>query len=141
MLPARRNRLLVAAFAVAAASAAAEPARSPEALRQAMGLSRTLGTAPQMATDLCWEPPVLRFRFPANVRQTVQDLERERANPHLLAALATVLPGLKEVDIQYDGPPGASETERPEDRLRREPAFQELLRMSGGEVVEIRREG
>ncbi len=112
-----------------------------EALRQALGLSRTLGTAPQMATDLCWEPPVLRFRFPANVRQTVQDLERERANPHLLAALATVLPGLKEVDIQYDGPPGASETERPEDRLRREPAFQELLRMSGGEVVEIRREG
>ncbi len=111
-----------------------------EALRQALGLSRTLGTAPQMATDLRWEPPVLRFRFPANVRQTVQDLERERANPHLLAALATVLPGLKEVDIQYDGPPGGSEKERPEDRLRREPAFQELLRLTGGEVVEIRRE-
>lgn len=111
-----------------------------EALRQALGLPRTLGTAPQMATDLRWEPPVLRFRFPANVRQTMQDLERERANPHLLAALAPVLPGLKEVDIQYDGPPGASETERPEDRLRREPAFQELLRLTGGEVVEIRRE-
>ncbi|HEX9082780.1 MAG TPA: DNA polymerase III subunit gamma/tau [Holophagaceae bacterium] len=109
-----------------------------EALRQALGLPRTLGTAPQMATDLRWEPPVLRFRFPANVRQTVQDLERERANPHLLAALATVLPGLKEVDLQFDG---ASASERPEDRLRRDPAFQELLRMSGGEVLEVRREG
>lgn len=112
-----------------------------EALRQALGLPRTLGTAPQMATELNWDPPVLRFRFPANVRQTVQDLERERANPHLLAALGAVLPGLQEVDIQYDGPPGASAAERPEDQLRREPAFQELLRMTGGEVVEIRREG
>lgn len=94
-----------------------------------------------MATDLRWEPPVLRFRFPGNVRQTLQDLERERANPHLLSALAAVLPGLREVDIQFDGAAGAAGAERPEDRLRREPAFQELLRMSGGEVLEIRREG
>ncbi len=115
-----------------------------EALRQAPGLPRTLGSAPQMATELRWEPPVLRFRFPGNVRQTLQDLERERANPHLLSALAAVLPGLREVDIQFDGTPGsapAPAAERPEDRLRREPAFQELLRMSGGEVMEIRREG
>ncbi len=112
-----------------------------EALRQAPGLPRTLGSAPQMATDLRWEPPVLRFRFPGNVRQTLQDLERERANPHLLSALAAVLPGLREVDIQFDGAAGAAGAERPEDRLRREPAFQELLRMSGGEVLEIRREG
>ena len=33
------------------------------------------------------------------------------------------------------------EREDREDRLRREPAFQELLRLSGGEVLEIRREG
>jgi len=115
-----------------------------EALRQAPGLPRTLGTAPQMASDLRWDPPVLRFRFPGNVRQTLQDLERERANPHLLSALAAVLPGLREVDIQFDGAPGsatAPATERPEDRLRQEPAFQELLRLSGGEVLEIRREG
>ncbi len=115
-----------------------------EALRQAPGLPRTLGSAPQMAADLRWEPPVLRFRFPGNVRQTLQDLERERANPHLLSALAAVLPGLREVEIQFDGASGAAATpasERPEDRLRREPAFQELLRMSGGEVLEIRREG
>lgn len=112
-----------------------------EALRQAPGLPRTLGSAPQMATDLRWEPPILRFRFPANVRQTLQDLERERANPHLLAALATVLPGLRELDLQFEGAAGTAEAERPEDRLRREPGFQELLRMSGGEVLEIRREG
>jgi DNA polymerase-3 subunit gamma/tau len=111
-----------------------------EALRQAPGLPRTLGTAPQMATDLRWEPPVLRLCFPANVRQTLQDLERERANPHLLSALAAVLPGLREVDIQFDGTTGAPPATRPEDRLRQEPAFQELLRMSAGEVLEIHRE-
>jgi DNA polymerase-3 subunit gamma/tau len=111
-----------------------------EALRQVPGL-RSLGTAPQLATDLRWEPPVLRFRFPANVRQTLQDLELEKANPHVLAALATVLPGLRELDLRFDDEEAATPTDRPEDRLRREPAFQELLRLSGGEVLEIRREG
>jgi DNA polymerase-3 subunit gamma/tau len=111
-----------------------------EALRQASGL-RALATAPQMAAELSWEPPALRFRFPGNVRQTLQDFEREKASPHLLAALATVLPGLKAVEISFDEPGGSGAEERPEDRLRREPAFQELLRLSGGEVLEIRREG
>jgi DNA polymerase-3 subunit gamma/tau len=94
-----------------------------------------------MATDLRWEVPVLRFRFPANVRQTLQDLEREKANPHVLAALAAVLPGLKELDVRFEDGPAQAESDRPEDRLRREPAFQELLRLSGGELLEIRREG
>jgi DNA polymerase-3 subunit gamma/tau len=51
-----------------------------------------------------------------------------------------VLPGLQAVAITFDDPvePAA---ERPEDRLRREPAFQELLRLTGGQVLEIRREG
>lgn len=111
-----------------------------EALREAPGL-RALATAPQMAAELRWEPPILRFWFPANVRQTLQDFEREKASPHLLTALATVLPGLKAVDISFEESGRAAETERPEDRLRREPAFQELLRLSGGEVLEIRREG
>jgi DNA polymerase-3 subunit gamma/tau len=111
-----------------------------EALRQAPGL-RSLATAPQMAAELRWDPPVLRFRFPANVRQTLQDFEREKASPHLMAALAMVLPGLKAVEISFDEPGGSGADERPEDRLRREPAFQELLRLSGGEVLEIRREG
>jgi DNA polymerase-3 subunit gamma/tau len=110
-----------------------------EALRQAPGL-RALATAPQMASELRWEPPILRFQFPGNVRQTFQDFERETASPHLLAALAAVLPGLKAVEVSFDGP-GPEAVERPEDRLRREPAFQELLRLSGGEVLEIRREG
>ncbi|MDP1830623.1 MAG: DNA polymerase III subunit gamma/tau [Geothrix sp.] len=111
-----------------------------EALRQAPGL-RALSTAPQMAADLRWEPPVLRFRFPGNVRQTFQELEREKASPHLLAALAAVLPGLEAVDIHFDDEGSPAVSDRPEDRLRREPAFQDLLRLSGGEVLEIRREG
>ncbi|NWJ39503.1 MAG: DNA polymerase III subunit gamma/tau [Geothrix sp.] len=114
-----------------------------QACAEAMGRVpgfRALGTAPQLATDLHWEPPVLRLAFPGNVRQTLQDLERERANPHLLAALGAVFPGLKELDVRFEED-GAPQTERPEDRLRREPAFQELLRLSGGEVLEIRREG
>ncbi len=84
---------------------------------------------------------MLRFQFPGNVRQTLQDFEREKASPHLLAALATALPGLQAVEISFDGEGGSGAAERPEDRLRREPAFQELLRLSGGEVLEIRREG
>jgi DNA polymerase-3 subunit gamma/tau len=111
-----------------------------EALRRAPGL-RALATAPQMATELRWESPILRFRFPGNVRQTLQDFEREKASPHLLAALAAVLPGLKVVEITFDAPGESGSDERPEDKLRREPAFQELLRLSGGEVLEIRREG
>ena len=78
-----------------------------EALRAVPGL-RVLGTAPQMATDLRWEPPVLRFRFPGNVRQTLQDLEREQANPHVLAALAAVLPGLRELEVRFDDGPAGS---------------------------------
>ena len=111
-----------------------------EALRKVPGLPVAFGTAPQMAAALQWESPVLRFRFPDNVRKTLQDLDRERANPNLLAALAAVLPGLKEVEISFGEDAGGSSADRPEDRLRREPAFQELLRMSGGEVLEIRRE-
>ena len=111
-----------------------------EALRLAPGL-RSLATAPQMAAELAWDPPVLRFRFPGNVRQTFQDFEREKASPHLLEALGKVLPGLTGVEVQFDGESSAPSEDRPEDRLRREPAFQDLLRLTGGEVLEIRREG
>jgi DNA polymerase-3 subunit gamma/tau len=102
---------------------------------------RGLATAPQLASDLRWEAPILRFRFPGNVRQTLQDFEREKASPHLLAALAGVLPGLQAIEVSFEETGAAPGAERPEDRLRREPAFQELLRLSGGEVLEIRREG
>jgi DNA polymerase-3 subunit gamma/tau len=111
-----------------------------EALRQVPGL-RGLATAPQLASDLRWDPPTLRFRFPGNVRQTLQDFEREKASPHLLSALAAVLPGLRTIETAFEDGDGGQVADRPEDRLRREPAFQELLRLSGGEVLEIRREG
>jgi len=111
-----------------------------EALRQVQGL-RGLATAPQLASDLRWDAPILRLRFPGNVRQTLQDFEREKASPHLLAALAVVLPGLQVIEVSFDDSDTVPAAERPEDRLRREPAFQELLRISGGEVLEIRREG
>ena len=111
-----------------------------EALRQAPTL-RVHAMAPQMASELVWESPVLRFRFPANVRQTLQDFDREKASPHLLAALSALLPGLTRLEVSFEEAgtqPAAAE--RPEDRLRREPAFQELLRISGGEVLEIKRQ-
>ncbi len=110
-----------------------------EALRQVPGL-RGFATAPQMATEVTFEAPVLRFRFPGNVRHTLQDFDREKASPHLLAALTAVLPGLTSVAVEFDGDGPPATTAKPEERLRQEPGFQELLRLTGGEVLEIRRD-
>lgn len=86
-----------------------------------------------MAKGLAFDGTALALSFPANVRNTAQDLAKEQANPSLLRAL-----GVPRIDIAFEGPVA---TERPEDRLRNEPALQELLRLSGGEIVEIRKEG
>ena len=107
-----------------------------EALRSAQGgLPRTLASLPHMATELRWESPALRWFFPPDVRNTVQDLEREQSNPHLLEALRRVLPGLARIAITFD----ADALARPEDALRADPAFQRLLRETEGEVLETRR--
>jgi len=107
-----------------------------EALKQAgNGLPRTLGALPHMATELRLEGPILHWFFPPDVRNTVQDLEREQANPHLVEALRRVLPGLKKLSITFDG----AHHGRPEEVLREDPAFQRLLKDTGGEVVEVRR--
>ncbi len=132
---ARAAKVLVAPLVLSELRAACS-----EALRQAPGL-RALASAPQMATELHWEAPVLRFRFPGNVRHTLQDFEREKDSPHVLAALASVLPGLKSVELCFDAEGDSAASDGPEERLRKEPAFQELLRMSGGEVMEIRKDG
>ena len=100
------------------------------------GLPRTLGSLPHMASSLVWAPPVLRWRFPGNVRNSAQDLLQEKANPHLLAALSALLPGLESLEIDFE----ERATEKPEDRIRREPGLQELLRTVGGEIVEVREE-
>ena len=100
-------------------------------------LPRTLATLPHMATRLEVAGFVLRFHFPANVRNTAQDLEQHRANPHLLEALRKVVPVLQTVELHFDEGTG----EKPEDRLRREPAFQALLKATGGEIVDVRSEG
>ena len=89
-----------------------------------------------MAMELRWEAPILRLSFPNNARQPVQELERERTNPHLLEAMASLLPGLTSIEITFE----ESLPERPEDQLRREPAFQALLQASGGEILEVKRE-
>lgn len=117
----------------------------PEQLRQALGtalrqsaaggLPRTLGALPVMATGLAFQDGILRWRFPGNVRNTVQDLEREQGNPHLLEALRKVLPGLSGMAIAFD----TEATARPEDILRADPAFQRLLTETGGEILEVRR--
>ena len=108
-----------------------------EALKLAPGgLPRTLGALPHMASGLTYQDHVLRWLFPPNVRNTVQDLEREQSNPHLLEALRQVLPGLARMTITFESDNQA----RPEDALRSDPNFQRLLAETGGEVVEIRRE-
>jgi DNA polymerase-3 subunit gamma/tau len=107
-----------------------------EALRSAQGgLPRTLASLPHMATQLRFDHHTLHWFFPPNVRNTVQDLEREQANPHLLEALRTVLPGISRILITFD----AEAQARPEDSLRADPAFQRLLQETSGEVLETRR--
>lgn len=107
-----------------------------EALKAAQGgLPRTLASLPHMATELKVEGHTLHWFFPPNVRNTVQDLEREQSNPHLLEALHQVLPAVSRITITFDAETHA----RPEDSLRSDPAFQRLLRETGGEVVEARR--
>ena len=71
------------------------------------------------------------------MRNTLQDLEREKANPHLLAALGATLPGLSALDISYE----EGGQDRPEEALRRDPAFQQLLQATGGEIVDSGRMG
>ena len=100
------------------------------------GLPRSLASLPHIATDLRWESPILHWYFPDNVRTTARELEQERTNPHLLEALADLLPGLASIEISFEEPA----LERPEDQLRREPAFQALLQASGGEILEVKRE-
>ena len=107
-----------------------------EALKAAPGgLPRTLGALPHMATNLRLEGGTLHWFFPPNVRNTVQDLEREHANPHLLEALRQVLPGLTRMVITFED--GSSQ--RPEDLLRNDPAFQRLMEDTQGEILEVKR--
>jgi DNA polymerase-3 subunit gamma/tau len=107
-----------------------------EALKQAPGgLPRTLGALPHMALDLSFQGDTLRWLFPPDVRNTVQDLEKEQANPHLLEALRRVLPGLARLAITF----APDSKARPEEALRADPALQRLLADTGGEIVEIRR--
>ncbi|HTL98780.1 MAG TPA: DNA polymerase III subunit gamma/tau [Holophagaceae bacterium] len=96
------------------------------------GRFRAFAPVFHMATSLAYDGAALVLSFPANVRNTAQDLGKEQANPALLRAL-----GVPRIEIAFEGP--AAE-ERPEDRLRKEPALQELLRLSGGEIVEIRKD-
>ena len=100
------------------------------------GLPRTLASLPHMATELRWIPPTLHWRFPVNARNSAQELEHERHNPHLLAALASLLPAIKNLEISFEDTPH----ERPEEQLRTDPAFQALLQASGGELLEVKRE-
>jgi DNA polymerase-3 subunit gamma/tau len=107
-----------------------------EALKAAQGgLPRTLASLPHMATELKVESHTLRWFFPTNVRNTVQDLEREQSNPHLLEALRQVLPGISRISITFE----AESHARPEDSLRMDPVFQRLLQETGGEIVEAHR--
>jgi DNA polymerase-3 subunit gamma/tau len=87
-----------------------------------------------MATGLSFQGNALHWVFPTNVRNTVQELEREQANPHLLETLRQVLPGLARLVISFE----ADSKARPEDALRADPAFQRLMAETAGEIVQIR---
>jgi DNA polymerase-3 subunit gamma/tau len=147
-----RPRGEAAASAPAPAPAPAAPhlkpidPADPEALRQGVSevlkslgnaLPRTLATLPHMATRLEVDGFTLRFHFPANVRNTAKDLEHHKADPFLMDAIRKVVPGVEALDLRFED--GANE--KPEDRLRREPAFQELLKATNGEIVDVRSEG
>ncbi|MFN8012814.1 MAG: DNA polymerase III subunit gamma/tau [Holophagaceae bacterium] len=121
-------------------------ASDPEALRRAVSevlkslgnaLPRTLATLPHMATRLEVDGFTLRFHFPANVRNTAKDLEHHKADPFLMDAIRGVVPGVEALDLRFED----GVNEKPEDRLRREPAFQELLKATNGEIVDVRTEG
>lgn len=88
-----------------------------------------------MANGLDYAGGTLRWLFPPNVRNTVQDLEREQDNPHLLAALRQVLPDLQRMTITF----AADQPSKPEDVLRADPTFQRLMQDTDGEILEIRR--
>lgn len=107
------------------------------ALKASTSLPKGLGTIPHLASLVVWEARTLTFRFPANAKPTAEPLLRERESPHLLGTLAPLLPGLAYVDVLFDEP---IQAEPPEARIRKDPAFQELLRLSGGEVVEVRKD-
>ena len=119
------------------------PPMDPDFLRKACsdalaasGALRPLAALPMMAASLRWEPPALHLRFGAGSRNSAQNLERERANPQLLAVLGGVLPGLAEVTVGYDESPAQT----PEEILRNDPAFQTLLQSTRGEIVDLRKE-
>lgn len=99
------------------------------------GLPRTLGSLPHMASSLSFDGKILHFFFPPNVRNTVQDLERELVNPHLLETMRKVLPGLTRISITFE----AERHGRPEEILRGDKVFQRLLQDTQGEVIEVRR--
>ena len=85
---------------------------------------------------MAWRDGVLHFTFPAASGPSVQDLARERENPVLLLELRSRLPELQRIQLAFE----EARAEPPESRLRREPALQELLRLTGGEIVEIRKD-
>ncbi len=86
-----------------------------------------------MASTVTLKGQVLHWYFPPSVRNTAQDLERELANPSLVAHLRQVLPGLQRMALTFE----AETRARPEDLLREDPVFQELLRATKGEIVEV----
>ena len=99
------------------------------------GLPRSIGSLPHMARSLSFDGRALHFYFPSNIRNTVQDFERELANPNLLETLRRILPGLARILITFD----AQHHDRPEEILRDDVAFQRLLMETQGEVIEVRR--
>ncbi|MCE1228365.1 MAG: DNA polymerase III subunit gamma/tau [Firmicutes bacterium] len=106
-----------------------------DVLREIPGLPRTLTSLPHMANDLRFEEGTPRFFFPPPVRPTGEDLEREKANPHLIERLRQILPSLTAISLTYE----TQKHERPEDLLREDLVFQKFLQEIEGEILEVKR--
>ena len=95
---------------------------------------RTFGSLPYMATDIKFQDGILFCTFPNNVRNTVQSLEREQANPHLLNLLRQTFSGLAKISISFE--PDSNSCK--DDALRADPIFSRLIADTNGEILEIR---
>lgn len=95
---------------------------------------RTFGSLPYMATDIKFQNNTLICIFPTNVRNTVQSLEKEQANPHLLNCLRQVFPGLTGISIAFE--PDSDPLK--DNVLCADPLLNRLIADTNGEILEIR---
>lgn len=105
-----------------------------EAFKSNPDFNRTLASLPHMASRISIQGDHLLFTFAQSAQRSAAELERECTNPHLIQQLKSILPTVSRVVVEYETKPG----QKAEELLRNDPVFQQLLRETGGEVVDVR---